>query len=138
GYTGGTKPNPTYEEVFFGNIGYVEVAQITFDPKKINYEKLLDTFWKCHDPTTLNKQGPDTGEQYKSVIFYHNERQRIVVEKSKKEAQKMFADRIVTEIRPLKNFYKAEEYHQDYYKNNPRAPYCAMVIRPKLKKLKLE
>lgn len=135
GYAGGTVPNPTYEQVCTGKSGHAEVAQIAFDPKKITFEKLLETFWEAHDPTTLNRQGADTGTQYRSVIFYHNEAQKTAAEKSKKAAQTHFSDPIVTEIVPLTQFYKAENYHQDYFRNNPRAPYCAYVIRPKLEKL---
>lgn len=138
GYAGGTKPNPTYEEVCGGMTGHVEVAQITFDPSKITYEQLLDVFWQSHDPTTLNRQGADAGTQYRSAIFYHDEKQRASAEKSKLEAQKHFQDPIVTEIKPLAQFYQAENYHQDYYRSNPVAPYCLLVIKPKLKKLKLE
>ena len=138
GYAGGTKANPTYQEVCTGKTGHAEVAQITFDPAKISYERLLEVFWEAHDPTTLNRQGADAGTQYRSVIFYHDERQKLAVEKSKKEAQKAFEDPIVTEIQPLTNFYQAENYHQDYFNNNPNAPYCVFVIKPKLKKLKLE
>lgn len=135
GYAGGTVPNPTYEQVCTGKSGHAEVAQIAFDPKKITFEQLLETFWEAHDPTTLNRQGADTGTQYRSVIFYHNEAQKIAAEKSKKAAQAHFAAPIVTELAPLTQFYKAENYHQDYFRNNPRAPYCAYVIRPKLEKL---
>jgi len=138
GYAGGTKPNPTYEEVCTGKTGHAEVAQITYDPAKISYEQLLEMFWKAHDPTTLNRQGADVGNQYRSVIFYHNERQKAAAEKSKIEAQKSFRDPIVTQIQPLTEFYQAENYHQDYYRNNPNAPYCVIVIKPKLEKLKLK
>lgn len=138
GYAGGTKPNPTYEEVCSGTTGHAEVAQITFDPAKITFDKLLETFWKAHDPTTLNRQGADVGTQYRSAIFYSDERQKEIVEKSKKETQKHFDDPIVTQIQPLKAFYKAENYHQDYYQNNSNAPYCRIVIKPKLEKLKLD
>ena len=138
GYTGGTKPNPTYKEVCLGSTGHVEAVQITFDPKKITYEKLLDTFWQSHDPTQINRQGPDVGEQYSSVIFYHNEKQKKTAEKSKASAQKNFDKPIATKIRPFKTFYKAEDYHQNYYNRNKLNPYCILVIRPKLKKLKLE
>jgi peptide-methionine (S)-S-oxide reductase len=138
GYSGGTKRNPTYEEVCTGTTGHAEVAQITFDPMKISYERLLEMFWKSHDPTTLNRQGADVGEQYRSAIFYHDEKQREAAERSKLEAQKMFENPIVTEIQPLKEFYPAENYHQDYYRNNPNAPYCRLVIAPKLHKLKME
>ncbi len=138
GYTGGYKANPTYEEVCSGTTGHAEVAQITYDPTKISYEQLLEMFWKAHDPTTLNRQGADVGTQYRSVIFFHNEQQKLLAEHSRATAQKYYEDPIVTEIQPLDKFYKAENYHQDYYKNNPNAPYCTFVIRPKLKKLKLE
>jgi len=138
GYAGGTKANPTYEEVCTGTTGHAEVAQITYDPAKITYEQLLEMFWHAHDPTTLNRQGADVGTQYRSVIFYHDEKQRAAAEKSRTEAQKTFDDPIVTEIRPLKEFYPAENYHQDYYNNHANAPYCSFVIKPKLKKLKLE
>jgi peptide-methionine (S)-S-oxide reductase len=138
GYAGGTTPNPTYEQVCTGKTGYAEVAQITFDPKKISYEKLLSVFWEAHDPTTLNRQGADVGTQYRSVIFYHNESQKIAAEKSRKDAQKLFKDPIVTQIEPLTSFYVAENYHQDYFNNHPNAPYCRFVIKPKLEKLKLE
>jgi peptide-methionine (S)-S-oxide reductase len=138
GYAGGSKPNPTYEEVCDGNTGHAEVAQITFDPSVVSFEKILEVYWKAHDPTTTNRQGADVGTQYRSVVFYDGEKQKAAAEGSKKDAQKQFDDPIVTEIQPLKEFYKAENYHQDYYKNNPNAPYCTFVIRPKLKKLKLE
>ena len=138
GYAGGTKANPTYEEVCTGKTGHAEVAQIAFDPDVISYETLLDWLWKSHDPTTLNRQGADAGTQYRSVIFYHDEKQKAAAEKSKADAQQMFKNPIVTEIQPLTKFYEAENYHQDYYKNNSNAPYCTFVIRPKLKKLNLE
>jgi len=138
GYAGGTKTNPSYEDVCTGTTGHAEVAQITFDPSRISYEKLLDVFWEAHDPTTLNRQGADIGTQYRSVIFYHDEKQKAGAEKSMAAAQKGFDNPIVTQIEPLKVFYPAENYHQDYYKNHQNAPYCVFVIKPKLKKLKLE
>ncbi len=138
GYAGGTKPNPTYEEVCTGTTGHAEVAQITYDPSKISYEKLLEMFWESHDPTTLNRQGADVGAQYRSAIFYHDAKQKTAVEKSKAQAQKEFHDPIVTEIKPLDHFYAAENYHQEYFNKNPNAPYCIFVIKPKLKKLKME
>jgi len=138
GYAGGTKPHPTYEEVCSGETGHAEVAQVVFDPAKISYEKLLEWFWRSHDPTTLNQQGADVGTQYRSVIFYHDDGQKKTAEKSKTAAQKEFNNGIVTEIQPLKEFYQAENYHQDYFKNNSNARYCAFVIKPKLKKLKLD
>jgi len=121
-----------------GRIGHAEVAQITFDPSKISYEKLLEVFWKAHDPTTLNQQGADVGTQYRSAIFYHDEKQKMIAEKSKSDAAKHFDGPIVTEIKPLMQFYRAENYHQDYYRNNSNAPYCRFVIKPKLEKLKLK
>ena len=138
GYSGGTKKNPTYEEVCTGETGHAEVAQIMFDPSKVTYEKILEWFWHAHDPTTLNRQGGDEGTQYRSVIFYHDENQKKAAEKSKAEVQKEFKDPIVTYIEPLKEFYFAENYHQNYYNNHRNAPYCSFVISPKLKKLKLE
>jgi peptide-methionine (S)-S-oxide reductase len=137
GYAGGTTPDPTYEQVCGGRTGHAEVAQITFDPEKITYGLLLDLFWKAHDPTTLNRQGADIGTQYRSVIFYEGEEQKKAAEQSKAEAVHLFDDPIVTQILPLVRFYPAEDYHQDYYRNNPNAPYCLFVIRPKLKKLPL-
>jgi peptide-methionine (S)-S-oxide reductase len=134
GYAGGTKENPTYKEVCSGDTGHAEVIQIEYDPQKVSYEKLLDTFWEAHDPTTLNRQGNDSGTQYRSVIFYGNEAQKAAAEKSKAEAQKRFKSKIVTEIAPLKKFYKGEDYHQDYYRNNSSQPYCRMVIQPKVEK----
>ena len=142
GFAGGTKPNPTYKEVCTGQTGHAEVTQIEFDPQKISYEKLLIYFWDAHDPTTLNRQGADVGTQYRSVILYNSEAQKVAAEKSKAEAQKNFKSPIVTEIAPLQKFYKAEDYHQNYYNDNPDAGYCQVVIRPKVekfeKKLKAE
>ncbi len=138
GYTGGKTPNPTYDQVCGGNTGHAEAAQITFDPKKLTFEKLLDTFWKAHDPTSLNRQEADVGEQYRSAIFYHDEKQKKIAEKSKEKEQKLFDKQIVTEIVPLKKFYEAEDYHKNYYNRNKLNPYCLLIIRPKLKKLKLD
>lgn len=135
GYAGGKKANPTYEEVCSGRSGHAEVVQVEYDPKKITYEQLLEVFWLGHDPTTLNRQGPDSGTQYRSVILYHDEAQKQAAEKSKAAAQKQFSDPIVTEIVRLEKFYPAEEYHQDYYRRNPNKPYCAIYITPKLQKL---
>jgi peptide-methionine (S)-S-oxide reductase len=134
GYAGGIKENPTYKEVCSGNTGHAEVIQIEYDPKLVSYEKILDTFWDAHDPTTLNRQGADAGTQYRSIILYNNEAQKSAAEKSKAEAQKRFVKEIVTEIVPLKQFYKAEDYHQDYYRSNPSQPYCRAVIQPKVEK----
>ncbi len=134
GYAGGTKENPTYKEVATGSTGHAEVVQIVFDPSKISFEKLLETFWEVHDPTTLNRQGDDVGTQYRSIILYSTEAQKATAEKSKAQAQKLFQSPIVTQIVPLKKFYKAEGYHQDYYRSNPNQPYCSLVIRPKVEK----
>jgi len=134
GYAGGTTENPTYKEVCSGKTGHAEVVQIEFDPQRISYEKILDTFWEVHDPTTLNRQGNDVGTQYRSIILYNSEAQRIAAEKSKTAAQKRFRAPIVTQIVPLKKFYKAEGYHQDFYRSNPNQPYCRAVIRPKVEK----
>jgi len=135
GYAGGKNENPTYEEVCSGHSGHAEVIQIEYDPKKISYQDLLDVFWQAHDPTTLNRQGADRGTQYRSIILYHDERQKQLAEAAKKAAAPQFRDPIVTEIVPLAKFYKAEKYHQNYFNNNPNAPYCQFVIRPKLDKL---
>jgi peptide-methionine (S)-S-oxide reductase len=134
GYAGGTKENPTYKEVCNGTTGHAEVIQVEFDPKAVSYEKILETFWEAHDPTTLNRQGNDTGTQYRSIILYSSEAQKKAAEKSKAEAQKQFAQPIVTEIVPLKKFYQAEGYHQDYYRSNPNQGYCRAIIRPKVEK----
>lgn len=136
GYSGGHTENPTYEEVCSGTTGHAEVIQITFDPREISYEQLLEVFWNTHDPTTLNRQGADVGTQYRSVIFYHNQEQRRTAEASgnKLSESGVFNDPIVTEISPYKEFYRAETYHQNYYRNNPGQMYCAATITPKLKK----
>lgn len=134
GYAGGTTENPTYKEVCSGRTGHAEVIQIEFDPKVVSHEKILQTFWEAHDPTTVNRQGADSGTQYRSIILYNSPEQKTVAEKSKAEAQKKFSQPIVTEIVPLKNFYKAEDYHQDYYRSNPNQPYCRAVIQPKVEK----
>ena len=136
GYAGGTKADPTYDDVCGGNTGHAEVVQIVYDPAVISYAEILERFWVAHDPTTLNRQGADVGTQYRSIILYASEDQRAAAERSVKEAQKEFSSRIVTELKPLTRFYPAEEYHQDYYAKNPNAGYCAFVIRPKLDKLK--
>jgi len=137
GYAGGIVENPTYEQVCSGKTGHAEVTQITYDPKVITYDELLEVFWKTHDPTTLNRQGNDVGTQYRSVIFYHNDEQKRLAEKYKEELNKSGAwDKpIVTEISPFTNFYPAEKYHQNYYDNNPAQPYCSFVITPKVEKL---
>ncbi len=140
GYSGGSVKNPTYEQVCTGRTGHAEVIQVTFDPKKLSFKELLEVFFKTHDPTTLNKQGADVGTQYRSAIFYHSDEQKKTAELVKKEtdAAKIWDDPIVTEISPFTLFYKAEEYHQDYYNQNSYQPYCMMVINPKLSKFKKE
>lgn len=136
GYSGGARPNPTYDQVCSGATGHAEVTQITYDPAVITFEDLLEVFWKTHDPTTLNRQGADVGTQYRSVIFYHNETQKQLAEsyKTKLDASGAWNNPIVTEISTYKAFYKAEDHHQNYYSNNKRAPYCTFVIGPKLEK----
>ena len=138
GYMGGEVERPTYKQVCAGNTGHAEVVQVTFDPARISYAALLDWFWQLHDPTTLNRQGADVGEQYRSAIFYHSDEQRQAAERSKAAAAADFDDPIVTEITPAAAFYEAEDYHQDYYRANREQGYCRMVIRPKLGKLGLE
>lgn len=136
GYAGGTVPNPTYEQICTGRTGHAEVVQIEYDPSQISYEKLIDLFWEAHNPTTLNRQGADTGTQYRSIILFSNEEEKAAAEKSKATAQAKFRNPIVTEIVPLKTFYPAEDYHQDFYKNNPGHPYNRAVTVPKLEKFK--
>jgi peptide-methionine (S)-S-oxide reductase len=138
GYSGGNVPDPTYEAVCTGKTGHAECSQITFDPKIISYTELLQVFWKTHDPTTLNRQGNDVGTQYRSVIFYHNEEQKNLAEKSKHDldSAKIWDSPIVTEIVPFKTFYKAEDYHQNYYNQHGSQPYCSFVITPKIEKFK--
>ena len=135
GYAGGATENPTYKEVCTETTGHAEVTEVEFDPVKISYARLLEVFWQAHDPTTLNRQGADEGTSYRSIILYRDEKQKLLAEKSKLEAQKDFHHPIVTEIVPLKKFYKAEDYHQAYYDNNSNAGYCQVVIAPKLEKL---
>ena len=139
GYAGGTVKNPTYDQVCSGKTGHAEAIQITFDPQRTTYEKLLDVFWTAHDPTQLNRQGADVGTQYRSAIFTHSEAQHVIARAAlaAEEASGRHGRKIVTEISPAAEFYPAEEYHQEYYRNNKRAPYCRMVIQPKLKKLGL-
>ena len=135
GYAGGHTEKPTYREVCSETTGHAEVTEIEFDPAKISYDKLLEVFWQAHDPTTLNRQGNDVGTSYRSIILYRDEKQKLLAEKSKLAAQEHFRNPIVTEIVPLKKFYKAEDYHQEYYDNNSNAPYCQVVITPKIEKL---
>ncbi len=137
GYTGGNAPGkPTYREVCSGLTGHAEVVQITYDPGVLSYHDLLVIFMTTHDPTTMNRQGADVGTQYRSVIYYHNEEQKITADMVIAELAASFDAPIVTEVSPLATFYEAEEYHQDYYKNNSRQGYCSFVITPKLNKLR--
>jgi peptide-methionine (S)-S-oxide reductase len=138
GYSGGKVKNPTYREVCSGLTGHAEVTQITFDPKKVSFEELLEVFWNTHDPTTLNRQGADEGTQYRSVVFYADENQKKIAEQYKKqlEASHIYKSPVVTEISPLTTFYPAEDYHQNYYALNPEQGYCQYVIRPKVEKFK--
>jgi peptide-methionine (S)-S-oxide reductase len=140
GYTGGTVPNPTYRQVCTGRTGHAEVAQITFDPDVISFEEILYVFWRTHDPTTLNRQGADVGTQYRSAIFYHDEVQKAIAEESlaETEASGLWPNPIVTEIAPLPEFYEAEDYHQNYFSDNPNQPYCRAVIDPKVRKFRKE
>lgn len=137
GYAGGTIENPSYGEVCSGNTGHAEAIQIEFDPTQIPFEKILDVFWHTHNPTTLNQQGNDMGTQYRSAIFYHDEKQKQAAEKSKIELEKegIYKDPIVTEITPFSNFYVAEDYHKNYFDKNENASYCNFVISPKIHKL---
>ncbi len=136
GYSGGSVKNPSYKEVCMGTTGHAEVAQIVFDPSKITFDELLEVFWKTHDPTTLNSQGNDHGTQYRSAVFYHNEEQRHTAEDYKKKLneQHVYPNPIVTEITAFKEFYPAEDYHQNYYNLNGEQGYCRYVIQPKLDK----
>jgi peptide-methionine (S)-S-oxide reductase len=138
GYAGGETPNPTYSQVCTGTTGHAEVVRVTFDPSVISFKELLEVFFVIHDPTTLNQQGADVGTQYRSAIFYHTPKQKEIVENAIKEteAARLWNAPIVTELVPFTEFYKAEDYHQDYYKNNRDQPYCRVVIEPKLAKLR--
>ncbi len=136
GYAGGGKDRPTYEEVSGGGTGHAEAVQITYDPDKVSYADLLEVFWATHDPTTANRQGSDVGTQYRSIIFYHDEEQKRIAEESvqKIAASGDFANPVVTEILPFDQFFPAEQYHQEYYRQNKDAPYCQLVITPKFQK----
>lgn len=136
GYSGGHTENPTYKEVCTGETGHAEVVQVVYDPMVIPLAKILEVYFKTHDPTTLNRQGADIGTQYRSVIFYHSEEQKRVALEIKDLLNKsgIWSDPIVTTIEPFRNFYKAENYHQDYFANNAKQPYCQMVINPKVEK----
>ena len=136
GYSGGTVANPSYEEVCTGTTGHAETCQIIYDPDEISYQELLIVFFRTHDPTSLNRQGADAGTQYRSVIFYHDEKQKELAEFAKKKIneEKLYDKPVVTEITPFTKFYKAEDYHQNYYDKNPNQGYCAYVIAPKVEK----
>jgi peptide-methionine (S)-S-oxide reductase len=137
GYAGGTVKNPSYDEVCMENTGHAESIQVKFDPKIISFEKILNIFWHTHNPTTLNRQGNDIGTQYRSAIFFHDEKQKEIAEKSKKDLEQagLYKDPIVTEITPFNDFYIAEDYHKNYYDTHQEAPYCNFVIDPKIHKL---
>ncbi|MCW3787628.1 peptide-methionine (S)-S-oxide reductase MsrA [Plebeiibacterium sediminum] len=136
GYSGGTTENPTYKEVCTGTTNHAEVCQITFDPDVISFGELLTVFWSIHNPTTLNRQGADIGTQYRSAVFYHSEKQKEIAEKQIElvNAEKLYDDPIVTEVTPFEKFYQAEDYHQEYFENNPENSYCRMVVGPKVEK----
>lgn len=138
GFSGGKRPNPTYEQVCTGVTGHAEVVQVTFDPSVISYKDLLDVFFTIHDPTTLNRQGGDVGTQYRSAVFYHSPEQKAAAEKAIADftAQKLWDGKIVTQVEPFTAFYSAEEYHQDYFNRNPNAGYCQLVIDPKVAKFR--
>jgi peptide-methionine (S)-S-oxide reductase len=138
GYMGGRVKNPSYKEVTTGQTGHAEVIQLTYDQGKVSFDELLEIFWGTHDPTTLNRQGADVGTQYRSVVFYHSEEQKALTESYKKklDSSGAFDSPIVTEISPAKEFYVAEDYHQNYFNLNGNAPYCTYVIQPKLEKFK--
>jgi peptide-methionine (S)-S-oxide reductase len=138
GYAGGNSPNPSYKQVCTGTTGHAEVVQLDFNPNVISYRDILHIFFTIHDPTTLNRQGADVGTQYRSVIFYHDDEQRKIAKEviGEIEAAGLWANPIVTELTPLDEFYKAEEYHQEYFANNPNQPYCQVVIAPKVAKFR--
>ena len=136
GYSGGTTANPDYKQVTSGLTGHAEVLQITYDPEQVSYAELLEIFFKTHDPTTLNRQGADVGTQYRSIVLYHSEEQRIMADKviTALGEEEIWADPIVTTVEPFEIFYSAEAYHQEYYENNPNQGYCRVVINPKVEK----
>jgi peptide-methionine (S)-S-oxide reductase len=138
GYAGGQTPNPTYHQVTSGRTGHAEVVQIKFDPQQISYEQILKIFFTIHDPTTLNRQGPDVGTQYRSAIFYHNQDQKETAEQVIREIEQagFWHGPVVTEVVPLDTFYPAEDYHQEYYAHNPNQPYCQVVVAPKVTKFR--
>lgn len=137
GYCGGDSQNPDFDKIHLANTGHAETVQVVFDPDVISYEKLLEIFYSIHDPTTLNRQGYDVGEEYRSVIFFHNKQQQKTAERVTKDfASKIWSGPIVTEIVSSKKFWPAEDYHQNFYKNNPNVGYCRVIINPKLEKFK--
>ena len=138
GYAGGSVPNPSYEAVCTGKTGHAEVVQITFDPQVVSFRDLIHVFFTIHDPTTLNQQGGDVGTQYRSAVFYHSPEQKAEVERviAELKADKVWDDPIVTEVKPLEQFYPAEEYHRDYFRRNPNQGYCRAVIAPKVAKVR--
>lgn len=137
GYSGGTMPNPTDRDVYWSDTGHAEVVQLTFDPKIITYREILEIFFVMHDPTTLNRQGPDIGDEYRSVIFYHTEEQKKVAQEMIKHfATKLWTDPVVTQLEPYKTFYSAADYHQNFYNSGARPDYCTYIINPKLKKFR--
>jgi len=138
GYCGGSVENPTYRQICEGNTGHAEVCQIRYDPSKITFDELLEIFWKTHDPTTLNRQGNDIGTQYRSVVFYHNQQQKLLAEQRRQQldAAGVWREPVVTEISPSTKFYKAEDYHQNYYRDNPSEGYCRFIIQPKVEKFR--
>lgn len=140
GYSGGTTTDPSYQDVSTGSTGHAEAVQITFDPKVISFEEILKVFFSLHDPTTLNRQGPDTGSQYRSAVFFHSQAQKKTTQNiiQRLAIEKIWGAPIVTEVKPLVHFYPAEDYHQKYYQRNREAPYCQLVINPKLAKLRGE
>lgn len=138
GYAGGTVANPTYKQVCTGNTGHAEVVRVTFDPGIISYEEILEIFFGIHDPTTLNRQGADVGTQYRSAIYYHSPEQKVTAEAliRRLDAERIWSNPIVTEVAPLDVFYAAEDYHQEYFANNARQPYCQVVVAPKVAKFR--
>jgi methionine-S-sulfoxide reductase len=140
GYSGGSVPNPSYEAVCSGRTGHAEVVQVTFDSSIVSYQEILKVFFAIHDPTTLNRQGADVGTQYRSVIFYQDEEQKVVAEEliARLEMDQLWSQPVVTEVEALESYYRAEEYHQDYFKNNSSQPYCQAVVSPKVAKFRKE
>lgn len=138
GYMGGRSANPTYQQVCSGTTGHVEVVEVTFDPAQIAFRDILEIFFATHDPTTLNRQGNDSGTQYRSVIFYHSPEQKAIAEEVIRDltTEKVFSDPIVTAVEPASAFYPAEDYHQQYFENHPYQPYCAFVVAPKVQKFR--